>query len=347
MPSVKLLKEPGFLYDLHYLFYANFNSQICVDGIVDPTKRDSYKQYLRETLKLFGEIPEELYVFYHAVRNNRCFMTTYYMDPYKNHFATDFNFKYLQNELKDTDQLTKNLIRFYFRDLSEEAVESCFSSPPQVFETIKRSKYSGEEKSKLYEFFHDPEAYCQTLQYELMTKEVALSSYYKERYEIILEAHKNNTFDKLCESVGELRDLSFLRDGEQTLHTSFCLLNKYHMHLLFIDYGAIYLLGYDYASILDALLHTKTTLGLEDLCGALSEASRVKMLHFLKERGEATCKDIEKIFHFSGSTAYHHITLLTKVGAVKVRNEGKTIYYSLNKKFFEQMKQQFSKFCDG
>jgi len=82
------------------------------------------------------------------------------------------------------------------------------------------------------------------------------------------------------------------------------------------------------------------------ICSALGETSRVEILNLLLEQKEVTCKDLEKFFKFSGSTAYHHISLLTKVGAVKVRNEGKTIYYSLNKKYFNMLREQLKVFSD-
>lgn len=346
MPNIKVLKDPGFLYDLNYLFYAKFNTQLCVDSLADETKKEAYKKFLKETLQHFGDISEDLYVFYHAIKNGRCFITTFYMNPYKDHFSTDFNFKYFKNLLSDTDVMVRNLIRFYLHGLSEEELEECFSSTEKLFSYIKVSKLSIEEKSKLYEFFINPTPYIQTLQYELIEKEILLSAYYKENYEIILEAHNNTTFEVLCENVKDIRDLSFLQDEEQNLYTSFCLLNKYYMYLFFLTDGAIYLLGYDYVSIISAIVEAKKTSPLEELCGALSETSRVQILRLLLEKKELTCKEIEKAFSFSGSTAYHHITILLKAGAVKVRNEGKTIYYSIDRKYFNMLREQLKAFAD-
>ncbi len=347
MPNIKVIKDPGFLYDLNYLFYAKFNTQLCVDSLADEAKKEAYKKYLKETLKYFGDISDDLYVFYHAIKNGRCFITTFYMNPYKDRFSTDFDFKYFKNLLSDTDGMIRNLIQFYLYDLSQESLEECFSSIEKLFAYIKASKYSGEEKSKLYEFFINPSPYFQTLQYELIEKEILLSAYYKENYETILEAHNNTTFEILCENVKDIRDLSFLREEEQSLYTSFCLLNKYYMNLFFLTDGAIYLLGVDYASIISALVKTQKKQPLEELCGALGETSRMQILNLLLERKEVTCKDLEKFFNFSGSTAYHHISLLTKAGAVKVRNEGKTIYYSLNRRYFDTMISQLKSFSNN
>lgn len=347
MPHIKLIKNPGFLYDLNFLFYAKFNTQLCIDTLVDESKKESYKKHLNDILQYFGEISEDLYVFYHAKNSGRCFMTTYYMDPYKDHFVNDFDFKFFICALSDTEQLKKNLIRFYLHNLSDDALEECFASTEKLFSHIKASKYTGEEKSKLYEFFHDPTPYFQALQHELMKKEVLLSAYYKDNYETLLDVHSKTTFDSICENLIEIRDLNFLRDEEQGFFTSFCLLNKFFINFCPVADGIVYLLGFDYVSIISALVKAKKKHSLADLCGVLSETSRIEILKLLLERKEVTCKDLKRIFNFSGSTAYHHLSLLTKIGAINVRNEKKIIYYSLNKKYFDNMISQLKVFANN
>lgn len=346
MANIKVLKDPGFLYDLNYLFYSKFNTQACIDAIADEFKRDDYAKYLNEIHQHFGEISEELYIFYHAIGNGRCFITTYYLDPYKEQFITGFNFKRFKELISDTPQLMQNIIRFYLHDLPKEKLEECVASNAKLFAHIKESKYSGDEKSKLYEFFLNPAPYLQTLQYELIEKEFLLSAYYKEKYEIILEAHNNTTFDTICEEVKSIDNLSYLKRTDQFLYTSFCLLNKYLVKLSWAADDAVYLLGYDYRSILNAISKAQKH-PLNEMCSALGDENRLRMLDFILERGEVTCKDLEKNFDFSGSTAYHHITLLTRAGALKAQNKGKTIYYSVNKKYFDTMQNHFKKYSSN
>ncbi len=346
MPNIKVLKNPGFLYDLNYLFYAKFNMQLCIDSLDDDGNRESYAAYLKEMLSDFGDISDDLYIFYHAIGNGRCFITTYYLDPYKEIFTKNFDFKYFKSLLCDTGELVQNMIRFYFQGLSEEELNECFTSSSKLFSCIKESGYSGDEKSKLYEFFIDPAPYLQVLQGELVEKEILLSAYYKENYEKILEAHNNLTFETLCDRVKELDDLSFLKGTGQILYTSFCLLYKYFMKLSFVGDGAVYLLGYDYICAIETLIELKTAYPLEVMCSALGETSRIQIMRFLLERGEIICKDLEKAFDFSGSTAYHHLSILLKSGALKVRNEGKTIYYSVNRKHFDMLIEQLKEFSN-
>ena len=340
MASIKVLKEPGFIYDLNFLFYAKFNTQLCVDSLPDAAKRESYKKHLNDILSRFGDIPDELYVFYHANTNGRCFMTTAYISACKDRFATDFDFKYFKSLFSDVDSLTRKLISFYLHDLSDEELEECHSSATTFFSYIKASGYSDEEKSKLYEFFIDPEPYIQTLMSELTEKEIRLSAYYKDNYQLIIDVHNDTTFDSLCENVKDVKDLSFLRSEDQLLYVSFCLLNKHCMYMFFIPDGAMYMLGYDYGSIISALKKHRLSHPLDEMCVALGDRSRMQILRMLAEHKELSRKDFERTLDLSGTTAYHHLTLLTGVGAVKVRNKGKTIYYSLNKEFCNTLTEQ-------
>ena len=268
MPSIKVLRDPGFICDLNYLFFAKFNTQLCVDRLEDETKKVAYEKYLKETLQRFGDISDDLYIFYHAIKNGQCFITSYYLNPYKEHFSTDFNFKFFRNLLSNMEGLVRNVISFYLCDLSDAEWDECVLSAEKLFSHIKASKYSGEEKSKLYEFFINPTPYIQALQYELIEKERILSDYYKDKYEIILEAHNSTTVETLIETIKDIRDLSFLKDEEQILYTSFCLLNKYLMKVSFISEGAIYLLGYDYLSIINKIVENQNQGTLDVRCNA-------------------------------------------------------------------------------
>ena len=343
MAQIRLLKEPGYIYDLLFIFILKFNTKLCIEDLGNDDKLSENIKYFNDLLEQFPDIPEELYVFFHTLENGRCFMTTQYFRPYKEQFTTTFNFKFLQNELTDKDRLIRKLIRFYFYELSDEAVEECMNSRTAIFLRIKDSKYSEEEKNRLYEFFIAPDSCVQTLHFELMAKEFMLSQYYEKNYEKILNVYNQTTFEVLSENLKGIDNLDFIERDKQELYVSYCLLRKYCLHFFGVEEGVVYILGYDYLSIIDFVQNRKS-LSILDLGNAICEESRVKILDLLLNREEVTCKDLEKIFSFSGSTAYHHITMMLKFGLVKTRNEGKTILYSLNRKYFDAIIDVLSKY---
>ena len=346
MPKIQVLKDPGYIYDLNYLFYLHFNKQLCLGQEENVRIKEANEKYINELLAHFGDISDDLYVFYHANPNGRSLMTTSYLDPYKDRFAIDYNFQFLKKLLLDVDSMIRNVIRFYLPELSATEMEACVASNTKLYARIKASQYSYEEKSRLYEFFHNPLAYIQALQCALIEKEQLLSVYYKENYEKLIEAHNQTTFETLCENVKGIDNLSFLNKDEQVMYTSYCLLHRSAMVLYFTMESAVYLLGYDYLTTIRQILKAPPKPALDSLCAALSEVSRLQILHMLLEKPEITCKELERVFSFSGSTAYHHLSILTKSGALKLRNEGKIIYYSLNRPFFDCIIDQLKIFSN-
>ena len=342
MNRIKLLKDPGYIYDLNFIFCLKFNKELYIENLPNDNEKETSIACFKEVSNQFGDISDDLFVFFHAIETERAFLPTYYFNPYRDHFATDYNFQFLQKELSDQGRLIRNLIKFYFCELDDETVEQCAASSSKIFEHIKDSDYSGEEKLKLYEFFMNPSRYIQLLQFELVQKEFKLSEYYKNNYQKIIDLYNQTSFESLREQLKVFREIN-IDDNTDITYISYCLLNISCISVWFINDSILPLLGCEYVS---ALTHTKDQGDIYNLCKfgtAVSEESRISILSFLIDCGEVTCKDLERKFKFSGSTAYHHISIMTKSGLVKSRSEGKTIFYSINKKYIKEIMDVLNK----
>lgn len=69
---------------------------------------------------------------------------------------------------------------------------------------------------------------------------------------------------------------------------------------------------------------------LESLFFALADRTRLSIVLFLLDKGEATVSDISKGLGKSQSLISHHLSCLRNCGVVKVRREGKFSYYSIS-----------------
>lgn len=342
MNKIQLLKEPGYIYDLNFIFCLKFNEKLYIEDLPKEYKKELALEHFNDISTRFQEIPDDLYVFFHANDAGRAFLPTFYFNPYSQLFATTYNFKFLLNELSDNDRLIRNLIKFYFHDLNNEEIERCANSLQTIFSHIKNSDHTEGTKNKLYEFFIAPTRYIQLLQYELIQKEVLLSEYYKDNYQKIIELYNQTTVESLQDALKDCRNIDIKDDTIITyIPISYCLLNNLCISVWFLKDAFLPLLGCDYTSLLK---HTKSNSNpnLYGLGMALCEKSRVQILDFLVERQEITRKDLEKAFNFSGSTAYHHLIIMTRAGLVKTRNEGKTVLYSLNKKYVANIINTFN-----
>ena len=309
-----------------------------------PDKEADVKE-TNSILSRFGDVPNDLYVFFHSIESGRMFISTLYFHRYKDKFPTEYDFHFMHRMLGNQNVLVRNLIKFYFVDLDDEAVEQCATSIYKIAEYIRDSKYSDEVKARLYEFFIDPSRYIQLLQYELMKKEALLSDYYKENYQKILDLYNQTTFETLSEQG---KTVGWNINVEGTAYVSYSMLNKYHMSLYFCQEGSINILGCDYLYYLAKRDRTPvSTVKLNEFGAALCEESRIKILNFILEREWVTCKDLEKEFSFSGSTAYHHLVVMSNTKMLKIRNEGKTICYGINREYFDVIIDNFKEFSNN
>ncbi len=332
---IKLLKKPGYLFDLYFIFYVKFNYAEYVATLPEEERSETKLKNLNFTLASFGEIPDELYLFFHALKSDLTFFSKNYSWFHCDLFTTKFNFNLFINQFRNTKTIIRKLLEYYFENLTEDEMNEYLNSNDKLFACIKASAYSYDEKSHLYEFFLDPDSYIQCLIEQLSEKERFLSQYYEKNYQKIFDVFNETTLDSLSQQVAELKDLSFLLQEGQTLYLSYSLLDKYLLKLYQLEDGAIYLLGIDYHLLLDIKKEQQRMVRLDSFGMALGEENRIMILQYLLEHGEASRKDFEKMFNFSGSTVYHHISILLKAGLLQTRNEGKTILYSLNHIYFD------------
>ncbi len=69
----------------------------------------------------------------------------------------------------------------------------------------------------------------------------------------------------------------------------------------------------------------------EDMFKALGNNTRLKIVGLLKDQ-ELSCGQLQKYFELSQPTMSHHFSKLITSGVIKVRKDGASLYYSLNRK---------------
>jgi len=82
-------------------------------------------------------------------------------------------------------------------------------------------------------------------------------------------------------------------------------------------------------SVKDQMLEENTILNLSETFGALSDPTRVKILHALSKTELCVC-DISAILDMSISAISHQLRVLRNMRLVKYRKDGKMVYYSLD-----------------
>ena len=57
-------------------------------------------------------------------------------------------------------------------------------------------------------------------------------------------------------------------------------------------------------------------------------------------------RDIGRELGFTSTNAYYHLSMMTKAGIVKTRNQGRMVYYSLNKPFFRVIAETMNAYAE-
>ena len=192
MGKVKFLREPGYIYDLFFLFTLKFNKEYCLTNFINYDKSSDDTDYFNKLLNDFPPISDELLLFFYLTDDKKSFMTKFYFEPYKEQFVSEtYNIMKIQDALSNYEQVVENIIRFYFRDIDEDTLEKCKTSMSAVNKLIKESDYNGDIKSALYSFFIEPAPIIRRLSYELMEKDFALNQKYDNYSKVHFRVHKH------------------------------------------------------------------------------------------------------------------------------------------------------------
>jgi len=79
---------------------------------------------------------------------------------------------------------------------------------------------------------------------------------------------------------------------------------------------------------------------VSELCKALGDPNRLKIIKLLTTGEQCACKLLEQ-FQITQPTLSHHMKILANTGLVSMRKEGKWIYYSIQCSVFKDFKNYF------
>ena len=346
MKKVKFIKEPGYTYDLFFIFYLYFNQEHCTSSVVNFNRNNKLEQdiaFYNRVLENFAPIPEELLPFFRVVDEGSCLMTKKFFDPYRDEFMSSFELSRVQEDLTDLKQVVANVVNYYFPD--EECIAEELPSLNTLNGWLKKSTFTAESKSSLYSFFIDPAPVVQKLSYELIAKEFQFSKWREKEYPRLMELQESFDLDMIIQKISTLPTQRWDMDKYDEFYVTFCLLNKNCIKAEFYGDKAVLFLGSDFEEILDQLW--KQTPQLDTFGNALAEKNRVDILELILQEGEITIKDIEQRLGFTGTNAYYHLSLMIKANLLCTRTRGRTVLYSLNRRYFDAVMENMQKYGSG
>ena len=333
--KIQFITEPGYLYDLIFIFVFYFNKEYCLSNFIDRSRESEEKDFLAKVEEEFGPVPDELLLFFYAKNNASSFIAQYCFEAHENEFLQGYNFSTIQNDLADYQQVEAALLKYYFEDLTEREVDQCLHSVVAAGRLILNSSYSGELKSSLYAFILEPGYMVQKLSNELMRKELLLAQWREKNMKKILDLEHQVDFQKLSLEFKQYQIQTIDISSFPKLYISPCTVFKNGVNAHFYVSEALLLLGVDYSRYWQYLISQKQGPKLHVFGNAIAEENRIDILNMMLERGEVTIRDLEQKLGLTGTNAYYHLSLMIKANMLRTRNQGRTVLYSLNPYCFE------------
>lgn len=343
MYNIKFLKEPGYIYDLLHIFIFHFNKGR-LNKYINFDKSAENMEFLNRLQFEFTDIPEELFVFFYLKEEGRCFLPQYCFYDNVEKYQANFQFENMQDDLMDTERIVSRMIQFYFPNLSEEEVPKYRGSLKMLAQLIDESRYSDYVKEKLVVFFINYEWIIKKLNFELISKESQLSFYYERNYRQIADFQNGLDFSELAFKVFENSGQEYRYNEDNTVYISPCIINKNCIENCFLNDSAIAIFGIDAESSLKSLQTQKRLVDLDVFGTAVSEKNRVGIIDALLVRDEMTIREIERMFDISNTNAYYHLNLMLKANIINARNQGRTMLYSLNRSYFDDLIEALKKY---
>lgn len=333
MKELKIVREPGFIYDLIYVFVLRFNKEHCLSKHINYQKANEDTEFLTKIYNEYKNISCDLLPFFYLKNENTCLITEEYFATHLDEFESGYSFTKLYNELSDVDKLRINVIKYYFPDFSMELCnDSSFIA--LINNNIRSSNYSDSLKSALYSFFIDPDSVVKILLKEILDVQSTLRQKYESFGDKLFEFQSNFDLDTLLESLENSRSYSLDMNEFNRATIVPCIINKNRVSCYSATNKIVFFLGYDYYDQIKYIISQEYIPDLDTFGNAIAEKNRVDILDLMLSSGEISIKDLEQILNLTGTNAYYHLNLMIKANIVKARNKGRTVYYSINKEYF-------------
>lgn len=324
--SLKYVAEPAICSDtlFSFLLYYNLDDADTLEHFINTKRRASDIKFFRDTVSRFEVPAEELYPFF-AIHRTSSFA-----------FAGIFNALCIKQEctieqieqyLPDAETLLGEVIRFYLPDYEGEL------SPAALRTALAELEAAPLVKFHLLCMAVDPQPYFERLHTAIRQRHAKVSAYYEANAEKL---------DKLKTYVREAKLREFLNVrygacdeavGEEITY-SILLIGRNAVRYVPGD-QAFMLLGSDCGVRIEQLMAETIRPDIVKVGKALSEEKRVMVLQLLQSREEITAQQLLRELELSMTATHYHLELLMQAGMLLTRNEGRTIYYSLNRRFFD------------
>ncbi len=328
--------DPGMYSDVifSHLLHFNIDTPENLDNFINPKKRAADMRYFRECLTKFETPAEELCLFFEVIdQRSFAFTKMYgYMSA-----ACEFSMDAIRRYLPDAQTVCAEVFGFYLPKITVSSADTA-----TLARAIAALPISAAAKFHLLAMAADPQPYYEVLFASLENHLTQMQAYYKANRSTIEHMKKSIKHQDIAEFLDKCCQVSVEGD-ESEWHYSVMLIGKNAVRYVAGE-NPFLILGFDYSARMALLIGERIQPDIVKIGKALSEEKRVAILQMLLAEEEITAQQLLRRLELSMTATHYHLDMLMQAGMLLARNEGRTIYYSLNREFFDRAPIVFEKF---
>ncbi len=330
--SIRYQMEPGMYSDVifSYLLHFNIDTPDNLENFINPKKRAADLRYFRECLAKFTTPAEELCVFFEVAQKRSFAFTKVFGYLFSKH---EFSTESVKGYLPDAQTLHTELYAFYGLNADDQAT---------LVKEIAALEVSPAVKFHLLAMSVDATPYYDVLISSFEDRLQQMQAFYKENRAKIDQVKKTIKSQDIADYMLQCHGRS-MEDEDCELTYSVMLVGKNAVRYMGGE-QAFMILGFDYSARMAMLIGEAIQPDIVKIGKAISEEKRVTILQLLLAEKEITAQQLLQRLELSMTATHYHLEMLMQAGMLIARNEGRTIYYSLNREFFDRAPMIFQKY---
>ncbi len=334
--SMKYVAGPAVCSDMlfSYLLYFNLNDTEGLEHFINPKRRAADVKFFRDTMAKF-DIPDEALSPFFTIYNTSSFAFGGIFNALC--LKQDCSFEQIGNYLPDAQTMISEVLRFYLPDMPHES-----PSLATLNEAIAALETTPLVKFHLLSMAVDPAPYYTLLTESLARRYAQMEAYYRSHTAAVERVSKALDEAALRTFMAARYGVSEEALGEELAY-SVLLLGRNAVRFVPGE-DPLVLIGTDYTARMEQLMAEAVQPDIVKVGKALSEEKRVMVLQLLLHQKEITAQQLLRELELSMTATHYHLELLLQAGMLLTRNEGRTIYYSLNRRFFDTAPTIFERF---
>lgn len=323
-------QDPGLIIDAIKILSLKLNpkSFLASSSILVTQDTDEIK-YLHRLRSRYPTPPKELLLFFYKKQANSCNFMTLYTEKLLLSDFVNFSIPMLKKHFEDTADIQNRLLSHYLgaNYTPDMNLEFTLRSHPTLSDTIK---------FYLLDFQSNPATYISLLFRWLDNYTKQIEREYLSKLEDFVPDS-----DSLQTLLSHYSPQNIEAAASQPFLYSTCFAMRDYLYLNLFDAPYFLITGCRLKDIVAVLQPESTTFNLTDVCSAMGDRMRAKIVYYLHAHESASKSDLNHVFSLPASSLNHHLDKLKDAGLLVLQKQKGYNIYSLNYPVFKEISDAF------